>query len=144
VSERPTTEDLYRGDGGATASAKSAGQLMKEITEDLSNLFRKEIELAKQEVGGSVKAKAKGAVIIAIAGVFAFLALMFVLLALRDGFDELMWTWTADLATAGVLILIGVVGALVARRKLATPISADLTKQTVKEDIEWAKTLGKR
>jgi hypothetical protein len=33
---------------------------------------------------------------------------------------------------------------LFARKKLATPIKADLTKQTVKEDIEWAKTLGKR
>jgi hypothetical protein len=116
---------------------------MKEITEDLSTLFRKEIDLAKQELGGQVKEKATGAAIIAIAGFFGLLALMFVLLAVRDGFDTFLWTWVADLLTAVVLIIVGAVAALVARKKLATPISADLTKQTVKEDIEWAKSIGK-
>ena len=139
MNQQPTTQDVYRGpDAG-----KSAGQLMKEITEDLSTLFRKEIDLAKQELGGQVKEKATGAAIIAIAGVFGLLALMFVLLAVRDGFDTFLWTWVADLLTAVVLLIIGAVAALVARKKLATPISADLTKQTVKEDIEWAKSIGK-
>ncbi|CAN5731251.1 hypothetical protein BH24ACT26_BH24ACT26_19530 [soil metagenome] len=201
MSDRPTTEDFYRGEGAASSSgaagrgtsptatvdstgstsgdssggstatdastgsvsgaatagasggyagsrsapsARSAGQLMKEITEDLSSLFRKEIELAKQEIGGSVKVKAKGAAIIAIAGFFGLLALQFLLLAIRDGFDTFLWTWVADIATALVLLLIGAVAALVARKKLQTPIAADLTKQTVKEDIEWAKSIGKR
>jgi hypothetical protein len=167
VSDRPTTEDFYRGDAGATSSTtardgaqgssdsgptyaagvtagKSAGQLMKEITEDLSTLFRKEIELAKQEIGGSAMAKAKGAAIIAIAGFFGLLASLFLLLAVRDGFDTFLWTWVADIATAVVLLIVGGIAALVARRKLRTPISADLTKQTVKEDIEWAKSIGRR
>jgi hypothetical protein len=140
VNQQPTTEDVYRGPG---TTEKSAGRLMKEITEDLSTLFRKEIDLAKQELGGQVKEKATGAAIIAIAGFFGLLALMFVLLAVRDGFDTFLWTWVADLLTAVVLLIIGAVAALVARKKLATPISADLTKQTVKEDIEWAKSIGK-
>jgi uncharacterized membrane protein YqjE len=144
VNQRPTTEDFYRGDTGGPAAAKSAGQLMKEITEDLSSLFRKEIELAKQELGTAVSAKARGAAIIAIAGVFALLAVMFLLLALRDGFDTFLWKWVADIATALVLLLIGGIAALVARKSLATPITAELTKQTVKEDIEWAKSIGKR
>jgi uncharacterized membrane protein YqjE len=141
VNEQPTSQDIYR---GTTDGGKSAGQLMKEITEDLSTLFRKEIDLAKQEVGGQVKEKATGAAIIAIAGFFGLLALMFVLLAVRDGFDTFLWTWVADLLTAVVLLIVGAVAALVARKKLARPISADLTKQTVKEDIEWAKSIGKR
>ena len=141
MSERPGAEDVYRPAGNGQ---KSAGQLMKEITEDLSKLFRKEIELAKQEIGGQVKEKATGAAIIGIAGFFGLLALLFVLLAVRDGFDTFLWVWVADLVTAVVLVLIGAVAALVARRKLTTPISAALTKQTVKEDIEWAKTIGKR
>jgi uncharacterized membrane protein YqjE len=142
VNQPPTTEDFYRGDGGA--AGKSAGQLMKEITEDLSTLFRKEIELAKQEIGTAASTKAKGAAIIAIAGFFGLLALMFLLLAVRDGFDTFLWQWAADIATALLLIAIGGIAALVARKKLQTPISADLTKQTVKEDIEWAKSIGKR
>ena len=143
MSERPATDDLYRGDG-SRAEKKSAGQLVKEISEDFSTLFRKEIDLAKQELGQAAGQKAKGAAIIAIAGAFGFFALIFLLLAIRDGFDTFLVTWLADLVTALILILLGAGAALFARRKLATPIKADMTKKTVKEDIEWAKTLGKR
>ncbi|MGH2779011.1 MAG: phage holin family protein [Actinomycetota bacterium] len=141
MSDRPTNSDLYR---GGDPSKKSVGQLLKEISEDFSTLFRKEIELAKTELGSSISAKVQGVVTIAIAGVFAFFALIFLLLALRDGLDTFLWTWLADIVTALILILIGVGAVLFARKKLATPIKADLTKQTVKEDIEWAKTLKKR
>ena len=153
MTDRPTEDDYYRGTEAPTVgnpvpgngqSGKSAGQLMKEISEDFSTLFRKEIELAKQELGQSFAAKAKGAVIIAIVGVLAFFALIFMLLAIRDGLDNLLWTWLADIATAVILLAIGVIGALIAKKKLATPISTELTKQTIKEDVEWAKTLGKQ
>ena len=136
------TDTTYTGNG--VSSTKSAGQLMKEVTEDISTLFRKEIELAKQEIGQSVSEKVKGAAIIAVAGVLGFFALIFVLLAIRDGFATFLWTWVADLATAALLILIGVAGALFAKKKLTTPISTDMTKQTIKEDVELVKTLGRR
>lgn len=142
MSDRPTTEDLYRGDGAV--DAKSAGTLIKEVTEDLSTLIRKEIELAKQELGESISARLKGAAIVAVAGVLGFFALIFVLVALRDGLDDLMWTWLADLVTAGILLAVGIAGALFARRKLATPISTELTKQNIKEDIDVVRSLGKR
>jgi hypothetical protein len=137
-----STERPYRGNG--RVGGKSAGQLMKEVTEDLSTLVRKEIELAKQELGASMTAKLTGLVAIAIVGALGFFALIFMILALRDGLDEFMWTWVADLVTAGVLLLIGVLGALFAKRKLSTPIKADLTKQTIKEDVEFAKSIGRR
>jgi len=140
LSNRPTNDDLYRGTNGK----KSVGQLVKEISEDFSTLIRKEIDLAKQELGSSVAAKAKGIASIVIAASFGFFALIFLLLALRDGLSTFLWTWVADLVTALFLILMGAGAVLFARKKLSTPIKADLTKQTVKEDIEWAKTLGKR
>jgi uncharacterized membrane protein YqjE len=130
--------------GPASDATKSVGQLFKEITAGLSNLVRKEIQLAQQELGGQVAVKAKGAAIIAIAAVFGFFALIFLLLALRDGLDTFLWRWVADLITALLLLAIGGVAALVARRKLAQPISADLTKKTIKDDVEWAKQLGKQ
>jgi uncharacterized membrane protein YqjE len=142
VAERPRAQDLYTGDG--TGAEKSAGRLMKEVTEDLSTLIRKEVELAKQEIGQSIATKVKGVVVIAIAGIFAFFALIFGLLAIRDGFDELLWTWTADLATMGVLLLFAVIAGLVAKKKLTAPISAEMTKQTLKDDAEMVKSLGKR
>ena len=136
-------QDTRTFDGNGYVSDKSAGQLMKEVTEDLSTLFRKEIELAKQEIGQSVAEKVKGAVIIAIAGTLGFFALIFMLLAIRDGFATFLWTWLADLATAGVLLIIGALGALVAKNKLSKPIKADMTKQTIKDDVEMMKSLGR-
>lgn len=141
MATRPQSQDIYTGD---TDRTKSAGQLVKEVTEDMSTLVRKEIQLAKREVGESVAAKVKGAAIFAVVGVLAFFALIFVLLAVRDGFDTFIPTWAADLATAGVLLLVGVIAGMIAKKKLATPVTADLTKQNLKEDAELVKSLGKR
>jgi hypothetical protein len=137
-----TTDELFSGNGSATD--KSAGTLMKEVTEDLSTLIRKEIQLAKQELGESVSAKVKGVAIITIAAVLGFFALIFVLLAIRDGFNEFLPAWASDFATAAVLIALGALGALFARKKLATPISTELTKLNVREDVETLKSLGRR
>jgi uncharacterized membrane protein YqjE len=137
-----TTKDPYGPNG--RVGRPSAGRLMKEVTEDLSTLIRKEIELAKQELGQAAAAKVTGAVVIAIVATLAFFALIFLLLALRDGLDEIFWKWVADLLTAAILLLVGGLGALFARKKLATPIKAELTKQTIKEDVEFAKNIGRR
>lgn len=142
MAERPTTDELFGGNG--LSGEKSAGTLMKEVTEDLSTLIRKEIELAKQELGESVSAKLKGAAIIAIVAILGFFALIFVLLAVRDGFDEFLPTWAADFATAAVLITVGVIAAMFARRRLATPISTELTKLSIREDVDTLRSLGRR
>jgi uncharacterized membrane protein YqjE len=123
---------------------KSAGQLMKEVTEDLSLLMRKELELAKQELSESIGAKVKGAVLVAIAGVLGFFALIFALFAIRDGIAVFLPNWAADLITTAILLAIGAIGVLIAKKKLATPVSAEMTKLSIKEDVEWAKTLGRR
>lgn len=140
MSQTQPTQDSYTSDGRA---AKSTGQLMKEVTEDLSTLIRQEIALAKQEIGDSVSTKLKGVAIIAIAGALGFFALIFLLLAIRDGLDNAMGTWLADLVTAVILLAIGGAGAMMAKKKLTAPVKTDLTKQTIKEDVEWAKTLGR-
>ncbi len=142
MSERPTTDDLFTGDG--FSDQKSAGTLMKEVTEDISTLIRKEIELAKAELGESISAKVKGMVIIAIAASLGFFALIFVLLAIRDLLDLVLPVWAADFGTAAILIAIGALGALIAKRKLSIPISAELTKLSVKEDVATLKSLGRR
>ena len=142
MAERPPTDELFRGNG--QGDGKSAGTLMKEVTEDFSTLIRKEIELAKQEVGEAISAKVKGMVVIIIGAILSFFALIFVLMAIRDGFNEFLPPWASDFATAAVLITIFVGAALFAKKKLSTPISTELTKLSVAEDIETLKSLGRR
>ncbi len=133
------TDELNRTNG-----QKSAGRLMKEVTEDFSTLIRKEIELAKQELGASVATKAKGAAIVANAAVMALFSLIFLLFAIRDGFDTFLWTWLADIATGVLLLILGGIAVAVAKKKLTAPLKTELTKKTIKEDVEWAKGLAKR
>ncbi|MFP5298953.1 MAG: phage holin family protein [Actinomycetota bacterium] len=142
MAERVRTEDIYRTNG--TGSEKSAGQLVKEVTEDLSTLVRKEIELAKQELGASIAEKLKGAAILVVIAVIGFFMLIFLLLAIRDAFTEIWAPWISDLATVGVLAIVSAGAALVAKKKLSTPLSTELTKKSVKEDVELMKSLGKR
>ncbi len=140
VDTRPRTEDLYQ---GGTGEEKSAGRLLKEVTEDLSTLVRKEVELAKQGSARPWK-KAKGAALFGVVAFLGLFVLIFLLLAVRDGFANIMSLWLADLATVGVLVLVGLIGALIGKKMISTPIKADLTKKSIKEDVEWAKTLNKR
>ena len=138
MADGSNTEQLYKGDG-----QKSAGRLVKEVTEDMSTLIRKEVELAKQELGSAVAAKATGAAMFAVIGVFAFFILIFFLLLVRDVFDLWVATWLADLITIGILAFLGLIVFFIAKKKISTPIKADLTKKTIKDDVEWAKNLRK-
>lgn len=142
MADKPTTDELFRGNG--QGEGKSAGTLMKEVTEDLSSLIRQEIALAKQEVGEAVSAKVKGMIVIMIGAALGFFALIFVLMAIRDGFNEFLPPWASDFATAAVLITLAVLAALFAKKKLSTPISTELTKLSVSEDIETLKSFGRR
>jgi hypothetical protein len=131
-------------DTNRSRNGKSAGQLIKEVSEDISTLVRKEIELAKQELSKAVAEKVKGAVVLIVVGALGLFALIFLLLALRDGLSEVLWTWAADLVTAGILLVIAAGAGLFAKRKLGAPISAEMTKKTIKDDVEFAKSIGRR
>ena len=140
----PMTEGPH--DGNGHRDEKSAGQLLKEVTEDLSTLVRKEVELAKQELGHSVGEKAKGLAAFAILTTLGLFALVFMLLSVRDGLATSMngWVWLADILTAVILLLIGFGAFLFAKKKMATPISAEKTKESLKADARLAKSVGRR
>ncbi len=145
----PTTPDPYPSEHSSSnghPSDKSAGQLFKEVTEDLSTLIRKEVELAKAELGHSVSEKVKGIAAFAVLATLAFFALIFMLLAIRDAFVTVLggWTWLADILTAVVLLGIGFGAFLFAKKKMAAPVSAEKTKESLKADVEMAKSLGRR
>ena len=125
-------------------NGKTAGALMKEISEDVSTLVRKEIELAKEELGRSATEKLKGAVIFAVVGVMGVFVLLFLLVTLRDVIDVWLPLWASDLIVLGLLILAAVIASLVANKKMKTPISTELTKKSIKEDVELAKSITKR
>jgi uncharacterized membrane protein YqjE len=118
----------------------SLGELFSEMTSDVSTLFRKEIELAKVEAKDELSKAGKGAGMFGGAGLAAWLTLLFLSLALMfalaNGMDE---GWAA-LIVAVIWAVVAAVLAVLGRSKLrqATPPMQE-TKETLKEDAQWAR-----
>ena len=120
---------------------RSIGELVKELTSQTSTLVRQEIELAQAEVTQKGKLAGRGAGLLAgaaVAGLLALGALTAVLIALLD---KAMDTWIAALIVMALWAIVAFVLAKAGQKALqsATP-PAPQTVETVKEDIQWAKT----
>ncbi len=114
-------------------------ELVRSIGSDLSLLVRQQGELAKQELGEMAGAKAKGAGFLAAAALLVLFVIGFLGLAAAAALDLVLPRWAALLIVGAVYLLIAAIAALIGRRALQTSTSPERTKQTVKEDVEWAK-----
>ena len=117
------------------------GDLVKELAGQTSTLVRQEIQLAQAEVTSKGKLAGRGAAMLAAAAVAALLALIALTACLIVALDTAVPLWLAALI---VTLLWAVIGAVLATRgrtelQQATP-PVPQTVETVKEDIQWAKT----
>jgi putative superfamily III holin-X len=120
----------------------SISELVKDLAAETSTLVRQEIDLAKAEMTDRGKRAGKGAGTIAAGAVAALLAFGALTAALIAALDLAMPTWLAALIVtvvhgviAGVLVQIG-------RKQVqeAAPPVPEETIDSVKEDVQWAKT----
>ena len=100
----PTTEA-----GRPDVEGTSVGQLIGEVTKDLSTLMRQELELAKVEVKTEAKKAGQGAGMFGVAGFAGYMLLLFLSFALWWALENAM---DAGLAALIVAIIWGVVGAV--------------------------------
>ena len=117
------------------------GELVKDLASQTSTLVRQEIQLAQAEVTEKGKLAGKGAGMLAGAAVTGLLALGALTAALIALLDKAMATWVAALIVTVVWAAVAGVLALQGKSKIqqATP-PAPQTVETVKEDVQWAKT----
>ena len=102
------------------ATERTLGQLVADATHDISTIMRSEIALAKAEIGADVKKAGVGGAMLAAAGVFAFLALILLLIAAAYGLVAAgLPPWLSFLIVAGVLLVVGTVLALVGKSTLS-------------------------
>jgi uncharacterized membrane protein YqjE len=115
---------------------------MKELSEQTSTLVRQEIELARAELTEKGKAAGAGAGILGGAGVVGLLALGTFTAFVVGALDTAMKFWLAALIVTLVYGAIAGVLALRGRDKVkeAGPPVPEQTIETVKEDVEWAKS----
>ncbi|MEA2625461.1 MAG: hypothetical protein QOD06_1506 [Candidatus Binatota bacterium] len=123
---------------------RSVGDILGAIAEDSATLVRKEGELARQELAEALHAWLGAVAAIAAAAVLALVALVFVGLALEALLARVMPEWAARSVIAGGALGIAVGVALVAKARVHEITLPERTKQTVKENVEWAKAQLKR
>ena len=119
-----------------------AGELLKELSDHTTTLVRKEIELAKAELGEKGKKAGLGAGMFGGAGLFGVFAFGALTTAIIAALDSAMELWLAALIVAVVYGAIAAVLALQGRNKVqeAGPPVPEQATESVKEDVQWAKT----
>jgi hypothetical protein len=98
----------------------SVGQLLSDVSRDLSTLMRQEVELAKAEVKAEVSKAGKGAGLLGGAGFAGYMVLLFLSFALWWALENVMDAGLAALIVAAVWIVIGTVLFLAGRSHLRT------------------------
>ena len=118
------------------------GELLRQLSEETTRLVHQEIELAKAELAQKGRQAGMGAGLFGGAGAIGFLALAALTTCFILALDAAMPAWLAALLVAVVYGAIAAVLAVQGRNKVkqATPPVPEQTIETVKEDVQWAKT----
>jgi hypothetical protein len=115
---------------------RTLGQLVADASKDLSTIVRSEVALAKAELKRDVRAGVLGALMFVVAGVFAFLALILLLIAAAYGLVAAgLSPWLAFLIVGGALLLLGVLLVLVGKSRLGKISPPERTIRTSKETV---------
>lgn len=123
----------------------STGELVKQLSEQTSTLVRKEIELARAELSEKGKVAGQGAGMFGGAAVIGLLAAGALTTAVIALLDKAMALWVAALIVTVVYAAIAAVLAMAGRDRVkeGLPAAPEQTVETVKEDVQWAKSQAK-
>ena len=131
----------------AGAAEPSVGTLAKTAMADVSTLIRSEIELAKAEVGTSVKRGGIGAGAFAAAGVMAAFAGIFLFVALAEFITWLgLARWISYLIVFALLVLLAGLAGLIGYRQIKKIKKPEKTLETLQDlpDLARREAPGQR
>lgn len=130
-----------QGESRSAQSDRSISDLVKQLSEQTSTLVRKELELARAEMTQKGKAAGVGAGMFGGAALVGLLALGALTVCFILALAVVMDGWLAALVVAVAYAAIAGILALIGKRKVreATPPIPEQAKDSVKEDLEWAK-----
>jgi nitrate/nitrite transporter NarK len=122
--------------------SESTGELVKDLSRDISQLVREEIALAKAEMTQKGKRAGVGAGLLSGAGVLGVAAVGGSMATLILLLDLIMPAWLAALIVTFVYAAAAGVLAMRGKNRIAeaTPVAPEQTIESVKEDVQWAKT----
>ena len=117
-------------------------ELLRELSDQTTTLVRQEIELAKAELTEKGKKAGTGAGMFGGAGVAGLFALAALTTAIIAALDTAMPLWLAALIVAVVYAAVAGVLALRGKKEIEQvgPPAPEQAIDSVKEDVQWAKT----
>lgn len=123
----------------------STGDLVKELSEQTTILVRKEVELAKAELTEKGKVVGAGAGMLGGATLAGILTLGVLTALILSLLDKAMDFSLAALIVTIVYAAIATVLAMAGRDRIrqGMPPAPEETVETVKEDVQWAKSQAK-
>jgi len=124
----------------------SAGELVKQLTEQVSRLIRDELKLAEYEMTRKAKRMGRGAGMFGGSGLVALYGIGCLLAAAIIGLASVLPAWAAALIVGGALLVIAGVAALMGKSQVskAVPPVPEQTVQNVKADVEEIKERAHR
>ena len=119
---------------------KPLGDLFGDLASEVSELVRKEVALAKLEVGQKAKYVGRNIGYLVVGGAVAYAAMLAVIAGIVMLLAKVMPHWGAALLVGGV---VAVVGWLLVSKALSalqeTDMTPEQTVETLKEDAAWVK-----
>jgi hypothetical protein len=121
---------------------RPTGELLRELSNQTTTLVKQELDLAKAELQAKGKQAGIGAGMFGGAGIFGVGAFAALTAGVIAGLSEAMDTWLAALIVAVVYAAVAGVMAMTGKKKVkeAAPPIPEQSRDSVKEDMEWAKT----
>nr|WP_296067914.1 phage holin family protein [uncultured Actinoplanes sp.] len=122
--------------------ATNTGQLVNDLSEQVSTLVRDELTLARMELVEKGKRAGTGAGLLGGAGVIALYGVGALLFTIGAALALVMPIWTAALVVTAVLFVIAGIAALIGRKqvKQAMPPEPLAAMASGKRDVETVKT----
>ena len=117
----------------AKAESSSLGDLLGEVTRDMSTLMRQEVELAKVELKQSATRAGKGTGMLAGAGVAGHFVLLFLSLALWWALGTLMGLGWSAVVVAVIWAIVAAILAAMGRKELNAIKGMPQTAETLQE-----------
>ena len=130
----------------AVAADTSTGELVKNLSEQVSRLIRDELKLAEYEMTAKAKRAGRGAGMFGGSGLLALYGIACFLAAAIIGLALVVPAWAAALIVGGALLIVAGIAAMLGKRQFgqATPAVPEQTVQSVKADVEEIKERAHR
>jgi len=129
--------DPRSGPPESSPSSASTGELVSQLSHELSDLVRNEMRLAQTEVSGKAKRAGVGAGLFGVSGVIALYGVGVLIATAILALALVLDAWLAALVVGVVLLIAAGVAALFGKKKIdqaATPVPVE-TVESVKQDV---------